>query len=83
MHSSVEDMLPPGWKLAESQSLIGLQASVVTQKEKTHFVRVFTNVYSKEFASKSRAMKMLSRIDAPVRPHSPLSLLFNLPGLTI
>ena len=57
MRSSVEDMLPWGWDLAQNQSL---ESSIVTQlemKENRHFVCLGPKVFSKDFATKSQAMK--------------------------
>ena len=62
MRGSVADMLPFGWELAPIQSLAGVQAELISQREKDFFVCVDSTVFSKEFATKAQAMKTVSLV---------------------
>ena len=62
MRGSVADMLPSGWELAPIQSLAGVQAELISQREKDFFVCVDSTVFSKEFAAKAQAMKTVSLV---------------------
>ena len=56
MRNNLDDMLPWGWDLADNQSLAGIDIT----KEDEYFVCIGPNVFSKDFAIKSQAMKNLS-----------------------
>ena len=60
MRNSIDDMLPWGWDLADNQSLAGVDITQLEAKEEEYFVCLGPNVYSKDFAVKSQAMKDLS-----------------------
>ena len=60
MRNNIDDMLPWGWDLADNQSLEDVDITQLEAKEKEYFVCVGPNVYSKDFAVKSQAMKNLS-----------------------
>ena len=60
MRNNIDDMLPWGWDLADNQSLAGVDITQLEAKEDEHFVCIGLNVFSKDFAIKSQAMKYLS-----------------------
>ena len=60
MRGSVTDMLPSGWELSPTQSLAGVDPSMLAQREKDFFMCVDGTVFSKEFAAKAQAMKTVS-----------------------
>ena len=62
MRNNIDDMLPWGWDLADNQSLAGVDITQLDAKEDEHFVCLGLNVFSKEFAIKSQAMKDLSTL---------------------
>ena len=60
MRGNVTDMLPPGWELAPSQSLAGVNPDLLLQQEMDFFECVDGAVYSKDFAVKAQAMRTVS-----------------------
>ena len=60
MRNNLDDMLPWGWDLADNQSLAGVDITQLECKEDEYFVCLGPNVFSKDFAIKSQAMKTVS-----------------------